>query len=141
MKGSRIKNSLNNSQPVTINTNNSITGKSSLTKSKNITNTQNLEDEFISNLQKQIYYLELEMKLMKDKEIDTKNKIGGFEVLFRDGVPLNEHFIALKTKYKNERDFFEKLIEDLKIDIRGIEEENIYIQKEIEDTKKIISHF
>lgn len=37
-----------------------------------------IEDDYISNLQKQVYYLELEMKLMKDREIETKNKIGGY---------------------------------------------------------------
>ena len=61
------------------------------------------EDDYISSLQKQVYYLELEMKAMKDRELDTKNKIGGYEVLFRDGVPLNENFLALKTKYKKYR--------------------------------------
>ena len=29
------------------------------------------------------------------------------EILFRDGVPLNEHFLALKTKYQSERQKFE----------------------------------
>lgn len=138
MKGSKIKSSTTQSQPISLTTNNSTNIKSSLSKSKNFntTNTPNVEEEYISNLQKQIYYLELEMKLMKDKEIDTKNKIGGFEVLFRDGVPLNEHFIALKTKYKNERDFFENHINDLKKEISEIESENNFIQNQIEDTNK-----
>ena len=39
---------------------------------------EKVEEEYINNLQKNIYYLELEMKLMKDKEIDTKNKVGGY---------------------------------------------------------------
>jgi hypothetical protein len=42
------------------------------------TNQPVVEDDYISNLQKQIYYLELEMKLMKDREVETKNKIGGY---------------------------------------------------------------
>lgn len=37
-----------------------------------------VEEDYITNLQKQVYYLELEMKLMKDREIDTKNKVGGY---------------------------------------------------------------
>ena len=37
-----------------------------------------IEEDFITNLQKQVYYLELEMKLMKDREVETKNKIGGY---------------------------------------------------------------
>ena len=71
------------------------------------------DDEYISGLQRQVYYLELEMKLMKDREAETMNKVGGYEVLFRDGVPLNENFLALKTKYTNERDRFENVINAL----------------------------
>lgn len=41
-------------------------------------NNNPIEEDFITNLQKQIYYLELEMKLMKDREVETKNKIGGY---------------------------------------------------------------
>lgn len=57
-------------------------------------NTNNpIEDDFITNLQKQIYYLELEMKLMKDREVETKNKIGGYG---------NENnFYFLKQKKEN----------------------------------------
>lgn len=96
----------------------------------------NLEDEYISNLQKQIYYLELEMKLMKDKEIETKNKVGGYEILFRDGVPLNEHFLALKTKYKNEREVFENRLEEMKAEIEQYESHNVQIEEEIESTNR-----
>ena len=94
------------------------------------------EDDYISSLQKQVYYLELEMKLMKDRELDTKNKVGGFEVLFRDGVPLNENFLALKTKYKNERDEFEKRILDLNTNIDNTIKENEYLNNQIEQTNK-----
>ena len=94
------------------------------------------EDDYISSLQKQVYYLELEMKLMKDRELDTKNKVGGYEVLFRDGVPLNGNFLALKTKYKNERDAFEKLILDLNTNIDNTNKENDYLNNQIEQTNK-----
>ena len=94
------------------------------------------EDDYISSLQKQVYYLELEMKLMKDRELDTKNKIGGYEVLFRDGVPLNENFLALKTKYKNERDTFEKIILDLNTTIDNTNKENENLHEQIEQTNK-----
>jgi hypothetical protein len=82
MKGSKLRNSVGTSSSV---------NKKSITTS---TAQPKIEEEYISNLQKQIYYLELEMKLMKDREIETKNKVGGYEILFRDGVPLNEHFLA-----------------------------------------------
>jgi len=94
------------------------------------------EDDYIASLQKQVYYLELEMKLMKDREIDTKNKVGGYEVLFRDGVPLNENFLALKTKYKNERDNFENIIRNLDNTITRTDEENQNLQMQIEQTNK-----
>ena len=103
------------------------------------------DDEYISGLQRQVYYLELEMKLMKDREAETKNKVGGYEVLFRDGVPLNENFLALKTKYTNERDHFENVINALTVNINSTENENQNLQLMIERTNKsyydIIQHF
>ena len=94
------------------------------------------EDDYIASLQKQVYYLELEMKLMKDRELETKNKVGGYEVLFRDGVPLNEHFLALKTKYTNEKDRFEAMITNLSTAINNTEAENQNLQMQIEQTNK-----
>ena len=131
MKGSRLKTSSSNSK---LNSSSQNPNRNSSLASPINTSTPKIEDEFISNLQKQIYYLELEMKLMKDKEVDTKNKVGGYEILFRDGVPLNEHFLALKTKYTNERDQFEKYISDLNQEITSIDNENKYLQSAIEET-------
>ena len=103
------------------------------------------EDEYIASLQKQVYYLELEMKLMKDRELETKNKVGGYEVLFRDGVPLNEHFLALKTKYTNEKEHFENMINGLMTTINNTDNENQNLQLQIERTNKsyydIIQHY
>jgi hypothetical protein len=61
-----------------------------------------LEEEYILNLQKQIVLMEHEIKLLKDREVDQKNKASGYETLLRDGIPLNEHFLALKNKFNNE---------------------------------------
>ena len=63
-------------------------------------------------------------------ELDTKNKIGRYEVLFRDWVLLNKNFLALKPKYKNERDSFKKIILDLNttIDNTNKENENLIIK-------------
>ena len=46
--------------------------------------------------------METEIKLLKDQEVDQKNKASGYETLLRDGIPLNEHFLALKNKFNNE---------------------------------------
>ena len=61
-----------------------------------------LEEEFILNLQKQIVLMEHEIKLLKEREVDQKNRASGYETLLRDGIPLNEHFLALKNKFNNE---------------------------------------
>ena len=136
MKNSRVTRSSNKGNPRVLSSN------SNLVITNNNTNRERYppltqkskEDDYISSLQKQVYYLELEMKLMKDRELDTKNKVGGFEILFRDGVPLNENFLALKTKYKNERDQFEKIILDLNTTIDKTNKENDYLHNQIEQT-------
>ena len=51
--------------------------------------------------------METEIKLLKDREVDQKNKASGYETLLRDGIPLNEHFLALKNKFNNEKDTLE----------------------------------
>lgn len=57
--------------------------------------------------------MEHEIKLLKDREVDQKNKASGYETLLRDGIPLNEHFLALKNKFNNEKDDLEKYIKAL----------------------------
>jgi len=67
-----------------------------------------MNDELILNLQKQIVIMETEIKLLKEREVDQKNKASGYETLLRDGIPLNEHFLALKNKFNNEQDLLKK---------------------------------
>jgi hypothetical protein len=57
--------------------------------------------------------METEIKLLKDREVDQKNKASGYETLLRDGIPLNEHFLALKNKYNNEKDELNKFVASL----------------------------
>lgn len=70
-----------------------------------------LEEKYILNLQQQIVLLEHEINFLKDREVDQKNKASGYETLLRDGIPLNEHFLALKNKFNNERDHLKKSVE------------------------------
>ena len=139
MKNNRITRSSNIGNPRALSNSNRVTNLSANIPKKEryppLTQ-KSKEDDYISSLQKQVYYLELEMKLMKDRELDTKNKVGGYEVLFRDGVPLNENFLALKTKYKNERDAFEKIILDLNTNIDNTNKENTNLANQIEQTNK-----
>ncbi len=68
--------------------------------------------------------MEHEIKLLKDREVDQKNKASGYETLLRDGIPLNEHFLALKNKFNNEKDDLEKYIKSLEDEIRREEMNN-----------------
>ena len=62
--------------------------------------------------------MEHEIKLLKDREVDQKNKASGYETLLRDGIPLNEHFLALKNKFNNEKEDMDKYIKGLEEEIR-----------------------
>ena len=83
-----------------------------------------LEEEYILNMQKQVVLMEHEIKLLKDREVDQKNKASGYETLLRDGIPLNEHFLALKNKFNNEKEDLEKYIQALTDEIRKEEMNN-----------------
>lgn len=54
--------------------------------------------------------MELQIKQMKDREAESKNKASGYETLLRDGIPLNEHFLALKNKYNNDEKDLKKQV-------------------------------
>lgn len=95
-----------------------------------------LEEEYILNLQKQIVLMEHEIKLLKDREVDQKNKASGYETLLRDGIPLNEHFLALKNKYNNEQDLLKKNIEAMEDEIRHEEGQNKGRNHKIEILKR-----
>lgn len=83
-----------------------------------------LEEEYILNMQKQIVLMEHEIKLLKDREVDQKNKASGYETLLRDGIPLNEHFLALKNKFNNEKDVLEKQVKQMRDEIERDEQSN-----------------
>ncbi|CDW78218.1 UNKNOWN [Stylonychia lemnae] len=85
---------------------------------------KNLEEEYILNMQKQVVLMEHEIKLLKDREVDQKNKASGYETLLRDGIPLNEHFLALKNKYNNEKDDMDKYCNALQDEIKREEMNN-----------------
>lgn len=75
-------------------------------------------------MQKQVVLMEHEIKLLKDREVDQKNKASGYETLLRDGIPLNEHFLALKNKFNNEKDELEKFVRGLDEEIKKEEMNN-----------------
>jgi len=74
---------------------------------------ENIEDEYIKNLQQQIAYMELELKLLKEKEMEQKASVSQIDRFFNDGVPLNENILALKNQYNATKKDFEDKIDEL----------------------------
>jgi hypothetical protein len=54
----------------------------------------------------------------------------------RDGIPLNEHFLALKNKFNNEKDDLEKFIKGLEDEIKREELSNKNKRHKIEILKR-----
>jgi hypothetical protein len=75
------------------------------------------------------------MKLLKEREVEQKNKASGYEVLLKDGIPLNEHFIALKNKFNTEKDELDRFIRDLDDEIRKEHNSNLSKKQRIDILK------
>jgi hypothetical protein len=54
----------------------------------------------------------------------------------RDGIPLNEHFLALKNKFNNEKDELEKFVRALEEEIKREEMNNKNKKHKIEILKR-----
>ena len=81
-----------------------------------------IENDFIDNLKKQIYFMEMELKLMKEREREIA-KSGGFTQFFNDDKDPSIHIQQLKVKYANMRKKMEDeilLLNDKKREIIGI---------------------
>ena len=71
-----------------------------------------IEDEYISNLQQQIHFMELELKILKEKVVDDEKK-SGIGSLFDDEKSSFQHISLLKEKYKKMRRDCDRKIEEL----------------------------
>ena len=81
-----------------------------------------IENDFIDNLKKQIYFMEMELKLMKEREREIA-KSGGFTQLFNDDKDPSIHIQQLKVKYANMRKKMEDeilILNDKKREITGL---------------------
>ena len=76
-------------------------------------NKNDVEEEYISNLQQQVHFMDLELKILKEKVVDDENKagIGG---LFDDDKTSHQHIQMLKSKYQQMRKDFETKSQNLK---------------------------
>ena len=98
--------------------------------------TSKVESEFISNLKKQIYFMEMELKLMKEREREI-SKSGGFTQLFNDDRDPSIHIQQLKTKYANMRKKMENdigILNDKKREILGI---NVSLKAKLSTLQKL----
>ena len=95
-----------------------------------------IESEFIENLKKQIYFMEMELKLMKEREREIA-KSGGFTQLFNDEKDPSIHIQQLKIKYANMRKKMEDqilLLNDKKREVTG---ENVSIKAKLTSLQKL----
>ena len=85
--------------------------------------------------------MEHQIKQLKEREVDQKNKASGYETLLRDGIPLNEHFLALKNKFNNEQDMLEKnaVMEDEQL--RKDEKSNEQRERRIKNLEREFEEF
>ena len=111
--------------------------KTKVTPSQN-TNIQssNIESDFISNLKKQIYFMEMELKLMKEREREI-NKSGGFTQLFNDDRDPSIHIQQMKTKYANMRKKMEDQILNLNDKKREIVGINVSLKAKLDTLQKL----
>lgn len=80
---------------------------------KNKPNKQSVEDQYIHGLQDEIHYLELELKLLQEKDQAKHGQIDQLEKFFSDGVPINENILAIKNGFNNYKNAGEKKIVEL----------------------------
>ena len=98
-------------------------------KLKPKTQAQTLEEEYIHNLQQQAYFLELELKLLKDKEREQKNM---FPMEGMENNPLSDNILALKSKYKKLQGDLEKNISILSEENKNLAVTYLSLQKTLE---------
>lgn len=73
---------------------------------------QSVEDEYIANLQQQIHFMELELKILKEKVVEDEKK-SGIGSLFDDEKSSFQHISLLKQKYQKMRRDYDRKIEEL----------------------------
>lgn len=81
----------------------------------------NIEDEYIGNLQQQVHFMELELKILKEKVVDDE-KNSGIGSLFDDEKTSHQHIDLLKVKYikmRRDHDLLEDKMNNKMIEVRG----------------------
>ena len=69
-------------------------------------------DDYIVNLQQQIHFMELELKILREKVIEDEQK-SGIGSLYDDDKTSHQHISLLKTKYAQMKRDFDRNLQDL----------------------------
>ena len=72
-----------------------------------------LEDQYVKGLQDEIKYLEMELKLLQEKDMQKHGQVDQLEKFFGDGIPINENILAIKNGFNNYQSAQKKKIEEL----------------------------
>ena len=79
------------------------------------------DEDYVAVLQQQVHFMELELKILKEKVTDDEQK-SGIGSLFDDEKTSHQHIILLKEKYMAMRKTFDKLQQEQerrKLDVNG----------------------
>jgi len=87
-----------------------------------------LQSEYITNLQQQIYFLELELQVMKEKQ--ASGRFAGKAL--STNVPLDTHMNSLRDKYMSMEKKFKKKIRKMEEDAEGLAKKNEELTMKLE---------
>lgn len=73
---------------------------------------KSIEDEYIHNLQQQMHFMEMELKLLKEKVIEEE-KASGIGSLFNDEKTYGHHIDLIRVKYNQMRSDFMKKTDEM----------------------------
>lgn len=71
-----------------------------------------IQDEYITNLQQQIHFMELELKILREKVTEDEKK-SGIGSLYDDDKTSHQHIQLLKTKYAKMKEDFDRHQQEL----------------------------
>ena len=97
-------------------------------------------DDYIVNLQQQIHFMELELKILREKVIEDEQK-SGIGNLYDDDKTSHQHITLLKTKYAQMKRDFDRSLQDLAKQALKVKGQEFVLDAQImivkEQTKKL----
>ena len=103
-------------------------------------NEKEIQAEYIAKMHALASTLEEEIKHLKGKEVDQKNQSKGLELFMFDGIPLNEHFLSLKSKYNSDFAYLKEEYNKLSEQVRSQEYKNKGLGHKINALRRDCKH-